>query len=170
MPCPPIPPPQRLEEDDSELRNQVIYGEGPSVTEQAMPSPMPSLTKPQLAVLSEKECQPASAPALSQIEQHSEPPPASRRVPGLPMPVDAFESQEADPPLPTASSRPLPEAKLDDAKTMYVVSDIVDALRADAGYKPLPPPPGRERPSDRPSLWQRISAWMQRLRATKAKT
>lgn len=168
MQRPPTPPPHRPDKGDSKSRNRVMYGETIEATEIPKPSPMPSLTKPQLAVLSEEECRPASAPAVSLIEQQPAPAPTPRRVPGLPIPVDAFEAKVVDPTPPTASSRPLPETKLDDTKTMYVVSDIVDALRADAGYKPLPSPPGRKRSTSRPSLWQRISAWVQNLRRTKS--
>lgn len=149
---------------------------------------MPSLAKPQRADLHPPQLAPhpgqASDLALKspandlgstpqttppekglQEDGQAQAPAAPRRVRALPVPGQedepaptiAHASGPQDNPMPR-----LPEARLDDAKTVYVVSDIVDALRADAGYEPLPRDPARQAPAKSQSLWSRVASWFKR--------
>lgn len=117
--------------------------------------------------------EPASAPIpttqapANEEPSSAEPAPANRRVRALPVPQGDNEpgpSAAVHTPAPQAIPALPPEARLEDSKTVYVVSDIVDALRADAGYEPLPRDPAREAAKPRRSFWSRIASWFKSLR------
>lgn len=135
-------------------RNPVMY---PTVSG-AFSHAMPSLAKPERASLQA----PAASPAQTEPEAESAAIPTPvRRVHSLPVPLD--EHPAPPPPVQNTPAPALPaEARLEDSKTVYVVSDIVDALRADAGYDPLPRDPQRLR--TRLSLWAKLRQWIRRWR------
>lgn len=158
-----------------EARNPVLY---PGHIPVSPSGAMPSLAQPQRAEIEPPKETSASTPAPSvpdpsaqdsapsdpSQEASSAEPPPTRRVRALPIPID-----EDEPPRPMVipapanqPARPLPEAKLEDSKTVYVVSDIVDALRADAGYEPLPRDPNRVQSKGPSSIWARLAKWLRR--------
>lgn len=135
---------------------------------------MPSLAQPQRAPVRENTVAPpapaAQAPAKDpNIEDTAPHDPPTRRVRSLPVPGFEEEAKVAAPVIPSPTAQtprpPVQDKRLEDAKTVYVVSDIVDALRADAGYDPLPRDPQRHRSNLRPSLWSRLREWIRALRS-----
>lgn len=163
-----------------DARNPVLY---PGHIPVSRSGAMPSLAQPQRAEIAPPNGKSASTPAPSlpdassqdpspseaspndpSQEASSTEPPPTRRVRALPIPID-----EDEPPRPMVipapanqTAKPLPEAKLEDSKTVYVVSDIVDALRADAGYEPLPRDPNRVQSKGPTSIWARLAKWLRR--------
>lgn len=141
-------------------------------------SAMPSLAQPQRAAVRAPTAPPSTLsspspgqaptkdPRLEDTAPHDPPP---RRVRALPIPSveDDAKALPSIPqrPVPPSPRPPVQEKRLEDAKTVYVVSDIVDALRADAGYEPLPRDPQRGRSNLRPSLWARLREWIRALRS-----
>lgn len=163
-------------QNNEEPRNPVLY---PGHIPASPSGAMPSLAQPQRADIQPPAATPEPArspgtknPALAESETQAESPEAqqsaepapAKRVRALPIPGDDDEAPQplVIPPPGNQEPAPLPEARLEDSKTVYVVSDIVDALRADAGYEPLPRDPNRVQDKYRASIWARLANWLRR--------
>lgn len=161
---------------NEEARNPVLY---PGHIPVSPSGAMPSLAQPQRAQIhppetpSKKGFSPSekqSAAATQDIkeagpgQEQEEATAPAKRVRALPIPIDEDEPPRplVIPPPANHNPAPLPEARLEDSKTVYVVSDIVDALRADAGYDPLPRDPNRVQGKGRSSIWARLTSWLRR--------